>query len=135
MTEIVAADLLGDLDAGDWARVRDAVEQAGNRLKMSQVENALKADVANRLLRLASHPKWEVRKAVAHASLYLRHEAFHAVIARIVEDENVWVRETARKTAQRRDGLDLRAVLQGDPDQRRQLVQHLEQRRLHERQP
>jgi signal transduction histidine kinase len=105
MTEVEEDDLLSDLDSEDWARVRDGVEQAGNRLKTGEVNDVSKADLADRLLRLASHPKWEVRKAVAHASLYLRHEAFHAVIARIVEDENVWVRETARKTLQRRDGL------------------------------
>lgn len=105
MTEDEEGDLLADLDAADWASVRDGVEQAGNWLKTRQVDDVLKAELVQRLLHLASHPKWEVRKAVAHAALFLRHESFHAVIARIVEDENVWVRETARKTLQRRDGL------------------------------
>jgi signal transduction histidine kinase len=105
VTQVEEGDMLADLDAEEWARVRDGVEQAGYRLKAGQVDDVVKAHVADRLLRLACHPKWEVRKAVAHASLFLRHEAFHAVIARIVEDENVWVRETARKTLQRRDGL------------------------------
>ncbi len=54
--------------------------------------DTLKADLAARLQRLACHPKWEVRKAVAHAVLFLRRESFHAVIAKIIEDENVWVR-------------------------------------------
>lgn len=74
-------------------------------LRTRQVDEVLKAELSARLLRLASHSKWEVRKAVAHAVLFLRHDGFHAVIARIVDDENAWVRETARKTLQRRDGL------------------------------
>jgi signal transduction histidine kinase len=105
VTELEKDDLLADLDAEDWARVREGVEQAGSWLRFGQAGEQLKAEVAGRLLRLASHPKWEVRKAVAHAVLFLRHELFHAVIARIVEDENTWVREAARKTLRRRDGL------------------------------
>ena len=105
MTQVEEDDLLADLDAPDWTEVREAVEQAGHRLKSGKVDDGLRNIVASRLLTLASHPKWEVRKAVAHAALHLRHEAFHAVIGRIVEDENAWVRETARKTLQRRDGL------------------------------
>ena len=105
MTQVEEGDLLAGLDAPAWTDVREAVEQAGYRLKSGKVDDGLRHNVASRLLALASHPKWEVRKAVAHAVLYLRHEAFHAVLARIVEDENVWVRETARKTLQRRDGL------------------------------
>jgi signal transduction histidine kinase len=45
--------------------------------------------------------------------LFLRHDAFPAVIGRIIEDENVWVREAARKTLQRREGLT-RADIHGD---------------------
>ncbi|MFN4014763.1 MAG: ATP-binding protein [Reyranella sp.] len=105
MAEVEEGDLLADLDAADWGRVRDGVEQAGTWLKTRPVGDTLKSDLATRLQRLAGHPKWEVRKAVAHAVLFLRHESFHSVIAHIIEDENVWVRETARKTLQRRDGL------------------------------
>ena len=105
MSKVEAGNVLADLDAADWARVREGVEQAGSWLRSGQIDDDLKAALATRLLRLASHPKWEVRKAVAHAVLFLRHEAFHAVIARIVEDDNTWVREAARKTLRRRDGL------------------------------
>jgi len=105
VTQLEKDDLLADLDAEDWARVREGVEQAGSWLRFGQAGEQLKTEVAGRLLRLASHPKWEVRKAVAHAVLFLRHELFHAVIAHIVEDENTWVREAARKTLRRRDGL------------------------------
>lgn len=113
MTEEEEQALLSDLDAGDWGTVREAVERAGDVLRTQQVDDLLRAELASRLLRLSSHPKWEVRKAVAHAVLFLRHDAFHAVVARIVEDENAWVREAARKTLQRREGLT-RADIHGD---------------------
>lgn len=113
MTEGEEQVLLGDLDTDDWGSVREAVERAADCLRTQQVDDVLRAELASRLLRLSSHPKWEVRKAVAHAVLFLRHDAFHAVIARIAEDENTWVREAARKTLQRRDGLT-RTDMHGD---------------------
>jgi signal transduction histidine kinase len=113
MTEEEEQALLGELDAEDWGTAREAVELAGDWLRTRQVDDLLRVELASRLLRLSSHPKWEVRKAVAHAVLFLRHDAFHAVVARIVEDENAWVREAARKTVQRREGLT-RADIHGD---------------------
>lgn len=97
--------LLADLDSDDWASAQDAVEVAGDWLRTRRVDDPLRSQIAERLLRLAAHPKWEVRKAVAHALLFLRHDLFHAAIARIIEDENSWVREAARKTLQRRTEL------------------------------
>ena len=117
MTQDDTCALLATLDADDWSAVREAVEQAGDVLRTQQVDDALRAGVASRLLHLSSHPKWEVRKAVAHAVLFLRHDAFPAVIARIVDDDNAWVREAARKTLQRREGLsrgDIHGQAQGD---------------------
>lgn len=113
MTEEEEQALLGELDAEDWGTVREAVELAGDWLRTRQVDDLLRVELASRLLRLSSHPKWEVRKAVAYAVLFLRHDTFHAVVARIVEDENAWVREAARKTVQRREGLT-RADIHGD---------------------
>lgn len=109
--------LLEALDADDWGAAREAVEQVGDLLRTRQVDDPLRAQLASRLLRLSIHPKWEVRKAVAHAVLFLRHDAFHAVIARIVDDDNAWVREAARKTLHRRDGLsrgDIHGQVHGD---------------------
>ena len=104
--------LLGYLDADDWNTVREAVESAGDRIRTRQVDDLLRGELASRFLRLSSHPKWEVRKAVAHAVLFLRHDAFPAVVARVLEDENAWVREAARKTLQRRSELS-RADIHG----------------------
>ena len=66
MTQDDARALLAALDMDDWSAVREAVEQAGDVLRTQQVDDALRAGVASRLLHLSSHPKWEVRKAVAH---------------------------------------------------------------------
>ena len=88
MTEDDERALLGALDSDDWGAIRDGVEQAGDMLRTQQVDDQLRGQLASRLLSLSSHPKWEVRKAVAHAVLFLRHDAFHAVIARIVDDDN-----------------------------------------------
>lgn len=104
MTEGEEEALLGELDAQDWGTVCEAVERAGDWLRAQQADEVLRVELASRLLHLSAHPKWEVRKAVANAVLFLRHNAFHAVIARIIEDENAWVREAARRTLQRREG-------------------------------
>ncbi len=107
-----ARTLLDDLDSDDWSTVRDAVETASDRLRRRRVDGALAEAIADRLHGLAAHPKWEVRKAVAHAFLYLRHGRFHGAIARIIDDDNIWVREAAERTFQRRTELT-RADLQG----------------------
>lgn len=117
MAEDEEQALLSAMDSADWGVAREAVEQAGDVLRTRQVDELLRAGLASRLLHLSAHPKWEVRKAVAHAVLFLRHDAFHAVIARIVDDDNAWVREAARKTLQRREGLsrgDIHGQAHGD---------------------
>ena len=98
--------LLAGLDSEDWATAQDAVEVAGDWLRTRRVDEPLRTQIAEHLLRLSAHPKWEVRKAVAHALLFLRHDAFHAAIARIIDDENSWVREAARKTMRRRSEMN-----------------------------
>ena len=106
---MMAADehqtLLEDLGSENWLQVRDAVETAGDLLSSRPLDDELAEQIAERLFVLSGHAKWEVRKAVAHALLYLRHDRFHAAISRIIEDENSWVREAARKTLQRRTEL------------------------------
>ncbi len=105
MAESEEQTLLAELDSDDWATVQDAVEVVGDWLRSRGADESLRSRFAERLLGLSAHPKWEVRKAVAHALLHLRHDSFHAAISRIIEDENSWVREAARKTLQRRTEL------------------------------
>jgi len=118
MREEDEQSLLAGLDADEWSTVQEAVERAGSLLRAQRVDDLLRTELASRLLRLSSHPKWEVRKAVAQAVLFLRHDAFPAVIARTIEDENAWVRDAARKTLQRRSELtrtDIHGDGRGDP--------------------
>lgn len=97
--------LLDDLDARDWVTVQDAVDMAGDWLRHRNIDAGFTEEIAARFVRLAGHPKWEVRKSVAHALLFLRHEQFHPALAKIIDDENAWVREAARKKLQRRTEL------------------------------
>lgn len=108
--------LLAELESDEWTTVQDAVEVAGDWLRARAVGEPLRSQIAERLLRLSTHPKWEVRKAVAHALLFLRHDAFHAAVARILEDENSWVREAARQTLRRRTELTRADIAGTDRD-------------------
>lgn len=97
--------LLARLDAQDWDSVRDAVEVAGDWLRARKTNHRFRGEIAARFIRLAGHTKWQVRKALAHAMLFLRHDSFLATIGALVDDENAWVREAARKTLRRRENL------------------------------
>lgn len=97
--------LLAKLDADNWDTVRDAVEVAGDWLRARKINDRFRGEIAARFLRLAGHTKWQVRKALAHAMLFLRHDSFLATIGSLVDDENAWVREAARKTLRRRENL------------------------------
>jgi signal transduction histidine kinase len=108
----MTAELLERLGSTDWGIVREAVDAASATLR-AQHGDDLRSTLAERFLDLTGHDKWEIRKSVAQAALHLRHDAFHAVIARLVEDENAWVREAARRSLRRRSELT-RADLHGD---------------------
>lgn len=97
--------LLAGLDADDWDTVRDAVEVAGDWLRARRIDDRFRSEIAARFVRLAGHSKWQIRKALAHAMLFLRHDSFLATIGSLVDDENAWVRKAARKTLRRRENL------------------------------
>lgn len=105
MVEDEEQALLAGLDADDWDTARDAVEVAGDWLRARRISDRLRGEIAARFVRLAGHPKWQIRKALAHAMLFLRHDSFLATIGSLVDDENAWVREAARKTLRRRENL------------------------------
>ena len=91
-------DLLAALDSEDWQEIRDGVEEAGENLRTANMPAMLGPAVAQKFLRLSRHANWQVRKAVAHAALYLRHDLFHGIIANLIEDDNIWVSDVARRT-------------------------------------
>ncbi|MBN1773589.1 MAG: HEAT repeat domain-containing protein [Deltaproteobacteria bacterium] len=104
-------EILTALSSPSWAAVRDAVDQAGDLLRAGAWVDAEVAEVGGRLVELAEHPKWEVRKAVAHAVQYLHHETFHAAVARLLKDDNSWVRDAAHRSLARRTELTRADIL------------------------
>jgi len=107
--------ILPSFDGGDWQDVRELVERTGESLRLSSVSPARIPELAQQFLRLSRHENWQVRKAVAHAALYLRHDLFHGIIANLIDDDNLWVRDVARKTLVRRSELSRAEIRAQDP--------------------
>ena len=105
------SDLLAALGSDQWPTIRDALDDTGDHLRSGGLTDAELAAVGERLVTLAGHQKWEVRKAVAHAVLYLRHASFDAAIARLLKDDNSWVKDAARQTLARRSEITKADVL------------------------
>lgn len=105
------SDLLAALESDHWPTIRDALDDAGDHLRGGSLTDGELAAVGERLVSLAGHQKWEVRKAVAHAVLYLRHASFDAAIARLLKDDNSWVKDAARQTLARRSEITKADVL------------------------
>jgi len=104
--EVVAA-----LASPSWTAARDAVERAGELLRAGAPSEAEVAEIGNRMVALAAHPKWEVRKAVAAAIQHLKHETFHASVARLLQDDNAYVQDAAQRTLARRSELTRADIL------------------------
>lgn len=104
-------EILAALDSPTWTSVRDAVEQAGDLLRAGAPDETDVAEVGAKLVELAGHPKWEVRKAVASAIQYLRHETFHAAVAKLLKDDNSYVRDAAQRCLSRRTELTRADIL------------------------
>ncbi len=98
-------EVLRALASEDRRAIWDAVEQAGDLLREGTLPEPAHAELGDRLVRLAAHEQWEVRKAVAEAVVELRHESFHSAIARLLEDDNPWVVQAAQRTLARRSEL------------------------------
>jgi signal transduction histidine kinase len=59
-------------------------------------------EVVARLVALASHQKWEIRRAVANVAAQAPHPAFDGVLSRLAIDDNDRVRQAAQQAALRR---------------------------------
>ncbi|MBF0310512.1 MAG: HAMP domain-containing histidine kinase [Magnetococcales bacterium] len=97
--------LLKDIDSDQWSTVREAVDQAGGLLRQGGLDPTAHSLVGQRLAKLSTHPKWEVRKALAHACLHLRHDTFDRIMAALDMDDNDLVRNAAKRTLSRRSEL------------------------------
>lgn len=95
-------DLLAALDAADWSVALQAVVAANTRIRGSIVGDPEIEEIVPKLVALASHPKWEVRRAVANAAAHAPHSIFERVLARLALDDNSRVRQAAEQAALRR---------------------------------
>ena len=95
-------ELLAALDADDWSVVLQAVSVADNSIRGAIVGDPRGDEIVSRLVGLASHAKWEVRREVANAAAQVPHSAFETVLAKLVLDQNTRVRQAAEHAALRR---------------------------------
>jgi nitrogen fixation/metabolism regulation signal transduction histidine kinase len=95
-------DLLASLDALDWSIVLQAVAAADARIRGSIVGDPEIEEIVPKLVALATHTKWEVRRAVANAAAHAPHPAFERVLAKLALDDNSRVRQAAEQSALRR---------------------------------
>ena len=95
-------DLLDALDASDWSVALQAVSSADVRLRGSIVGDPETEEIVGKLSTLASHSKWEVRRAVANAAAHTPHPQFERVLAKLALDDNSRVRQAAEQAALRR---------------------------------
>jgi signal transduction histidine kinase len=95
-------DLLAALDAPDWSGVLQAVSVAETRIRTSVVGDPKVEQIIAKLVTLASHTKWEVRRRVANAAAHAPHVAFESVLAKLALDDNSRVRQAAEHAALRR---------------------------------
>ena len=94
--------MIAALDSPEWRQVLDGVTSAISWVQASTPVDARLRPVIERLVALASHTKWEVRRAVAHAAAQTLHGDFEAALARLSIDHNARVRQAAEMAALRR---------------------------------
>jgi nitrogen fixation/metabolism regulation signal transduction histidine kinase len=95
-------ELLAGLDAGDWSVVLQAVSVADSTIRGAVLGDPRGDEIVSRLVGLATHAKWEVRRAVANAAAHVPHSAFETVLAKLALDPNARVRQAAEHAALRR---------------------------------
>ncbi len=96
------AELLSALDSSDWSIVLQAVALAEKQIRNSIVGDPRVEQIVAKLPPLASHPKWEVRRAVANAAAHAPHAAFEGVLSKLALDDNRRVRQAVEHAALRR---------------------------------
>jgi signal transduction histidine kinase len=90
------------LRADDWPTVLQGIDDAGRWLRNAVPGEDRIPLVVERLVGLAGHRKWEIRRAIANVAARTDHPLFEPVLARFVSDDNALVREAARRAALRR---------------------------------
>jgi signal transduction histidine kinase len=96
------SDLLIALEAADWSVVLQAIAIAETRIRGSVAGDSKVEEIVMKLVAIASHPKWELRRAVANAAAQAPHRPFERVLAKLILDDNSRVRQAAEYAALRR---------------------------------
>jgi len=96
------AAVLAALDVTDWARVLDGVGAAEIWLRAATPGDPRIDELVSRLVILANHSKWEIRRAVANAAALALHPSFEGALAKLATDDNTRVRQAAEHAALRR---------------------------------
>lgn len=100
--EMTHRGLLAALDAPDWSIALQAVAAATTRIRDSIIGDPEIEEIVAKLVLLASHPKWEVRRAVANSAAQTPHPKFERILAKLALDDNGRVRQAAEQAALRR---------------------------------
>jgi signal transduction histidine kinase len=94
--------LIAILAADEWTTVLQGIGEAERQLRSATPGDVRGQTVVDALVRLATHSKWEVRRAIANLAAQTADASFEPVLARFVHDDNALVREAARRAALRR---------------------------------
>lgn len=94
--------LLVSLDMPDWGTVLEGVGEADSWLRTATPGDSRIDSLVSKLVLLASHTKWEIRRAVANAAAQALHPAFEVALSKLVTDDNTRVRQAATHAALRR---------------------------------
>ncbi len=100
--DLTYPELLTALDAPDWSITLQAVSVADKRIRSAVVGDPNVEELVAKLVALANHTKWEVRRAIANVAAYAPHPIFESVLAKLALDDNSRVRQAAEHAALRR---------------------------------
>jgi signal transduction histidine kinase len=101
-TEDTFDRLIATLDDRNWSTVLEGLAIAAAWLQGVTPADVRMRAVIDRLVNLAGHSKWEVRRAVAQAAAKTMHGALEPALAKLANDDNARVRDAARAAALRR---------------------------------
>lgn len=96
------AALFAALGAADWASALDGVGESEAWIRAATPGDPRIDEIVSRLVLLASHSKWEIRRAVANVAAQVLHPAFEPALAKLASDDNTRVRQAAEHAALRR---------------------------------
>ena len=119
--------LLTALEARDWSDVLKAVSLADAWAQTALLGDPMLDDVAGKLAELASHPKWEVRRAVANVAAHVDHPTFETALARLALDDNARVRHAVQQANfRRRDSRNASALGEQHAERVNATLDHVE---------